>query len=69
MFTLERQVRQVCNHALGASRVAGVARYSKLRLGSGAHGLFLMSISDLESSACIFVVRVLNLSSYDHRRS
>jgi hypothetical protein len=24
MFTLERQVRQVCNHALGASRVAGV---------------------------------------------
>jgi uncharacterized protein len=25
MFTLERQVRQVCNHALGAGRVAGVA--------------------------------------------
>ena len=24
MFTLERQVRQVCNHALGAGRVAGV---------------------------------------------
>ncbi len=24
MFTLERQVRQVCNHALGAARVAGV---------------------------------------------
>jgi hypothetical protein len=24
MFTLERQVRQVCNHALGALRVAGV---------------------------------------------
>jgi hypothetical protein len=24
MFTLERQVRQVCNHCLGASRVAGV---------------------------------------------
>ena len=25
MFPLERQVRQVCNHALGAARVAGVA--------------------------------------------
>ena len=25
MFTLERQVRQVCNHALAAARVAGVA--------------------------------------------
>ena len=25
MFTLERQVRQVCNHALSAGRVAGVA--------------------------------------------
>ena len=25
MFTLERQVRQVCNHALGAGRVAGAA--------------------------------------------
>src|SRR3984893_13217805 len=25
MFTLESQVRQVCNHALGAGRVAGVA--------------------------------------------
>ena len=25
MFTLERQVRQVCNHALAAGRVAGVA--------------------------------------------
>ena len=25
MFTLERQVRQVCNHALGAGRVADVA--------------------------------------------
>jgi uncharacterized protein len=25
MFTLERQVRQVCNHALGAARVAGVS--------------------------------------------
>ena len=24
MFTLERQVRQVCNHSLGAARVAGV---------------------------------------------
>ena len=24
MFSLERQVRQVCNHALGAGRVAGV---------------------------------------------
>jgi hypothetical protein len=24
MFTLERQVRQVCNHSLGAGRVAGV---------------------------------------------
>ena len=24
MFPLERQVRQVCNHALGAGRVAGV---------------------------------------------
>jgi hypothetical protein len=24
MFTLERQVRQVCNHCLGAGRVAGV---------------------------------------------
>src|SRR5579863_720558 len=24
MFPLERQVRQVCNHALGAARVAGV---------------------------------------------
>jgi hypothetical protein len=24
MFTLERQVRQVCNHALGAGRIAGV---------------------------------------------
>ena len=24
MFTLERQVRQVCNHALGAGRAAGV---------------------------------------------
>ena len=24
MFTMERQVRQVCNHALGAGRVAGV---------------------------------------------
>ena len=24
MFTLERQVRQVCNHALGAARVAGI---------------------------------------------
>ena len=24
MFTLERQFRQVCNHALGAGRVAGV---------------------------------------------
>jgi len=24
MFTLERQVRQICNHALGAGRVAGV---------------------------------------------
>jgi hypothetical protein len=24
MFTLERQVRQVCNHAMGAGRVAGV---------------------------------------------
>jgi uncharacterized protein len=24
MFSLERQVRQVCNHALGAARVAGV---------------------------------------------
>jgi uncharacterized protein len=24
MFTLERQVRQVCNHALGAGRVAGL---------------------------------------------
>ena len=28
MFTLERQVRQVCNHALGAGRVAGVALLS-----------------------------------------
>jgi hypothetical protein len=25
MFPLERQVRQVCNHALGAARVAGVS--------------------------------------------
>ncbi len=25
MFTLERQVRQVCSHALGSGRVAGVA--------------------------------------------
>ena len=25
MFPLERQIRQVCNHALGAARVAGVA--------------------------------------------
>ena len=25
MFTLERQVRQVCNHACGAGRVAGVS--------------------------------------------
>ena len=25
MFTLERQVLQICNHALGAGRVAGVA--------------------------------------------
>jgi hypothetical protein len=24
MFTLERQIRQVCNHSLGAARVAGV---------------------------------------------
>lgn len=24
MFPLERQVRQVCNHALGAGRVAGI---------------------------------------------
>ena len=40
MFTLERQFRQVCNHALGAGRVAGATRAGRRR-GGGGDGLAL----------------------------